>query len=75
MALSTTNITPKDIVNLVFQVENTGKMAGATVAQVYVKDVEASVLRHEKELKGFKKIYLNPGEVQTVTIQLDYSAF
>lgn len=75
MALSTTNITPKDIVNITFQVENTGKMAGATVAQVYVKDVEASVLRPEKELKGFKKIYLNPGEVQTVTIQLDYSAF
>ena len=48
-------------------VKNTGKLAGAEVVQLYISDSEASVARPAKELKGFEKIYLNPGESKKVT--------
>ncbi|WP_310391826.1 glycoside hydrolase family 3 C-terminal domain-containing protein [Hymenobacter sp.] len=54
---------------------NTGKVAGAEVVQVYVKDKEAAVKRPEKELKGFEKVFLRPGETKTVTVQLPAEAF
>lgn len=60
---------------LTFNVRNTGKVAGAEVAQVYVGDVESSLVRPEKELKGFEKVFLNPGESKTVSITLDSKAF
>ncbi|MEN8138258.1 MAG: glycoside hydrolase family 3 C-terminal domain-containing protein, partial [Bacteroidota bacterium] len=56
-------------------VKNTGDVAGAEVAQVYVQDVEASVFRPKKELKGFEKVYLKAGETKTVTVELDKFAF
>ena len=56
-------------------VTNTGKTAGAEVVQVYVHDEQASVKRPEKELKGFKKVFLKPGEAQTVTVALNAEAF
>jgi beta-glucosidase len=56
-------------------ITNTGKVAGAEVVQVYVQDVEASVFRPQKELKGFDKVKLNPGETKTVTVELDKYAF
>lgn len=49
---------------------NTGNVAGAQVVQLYVNDVKASVARPVKELKGFVKVYLQPGESQTVTLKL-----
>jgi len=55
-------------------VENTGDRAGHEVVQLYVRDVEARVARPIKELKGFRKIYLAPGEAQTVTFTLDARA-
>lgn len=58
-----------------FKVKNIGKVAGAEVAQVYVTDDECSVVRPAKELKGFDKIYLKPGETKTVTVRLDAEAF
>ena len=58
-----------------FNVKNTGKVAGAEVAQVYVTDDECSVVRPEKELKGFDKIYLKPGESKHVQVRLDDEAF
>lgn len=56
-------------------VKNTGKIAGAEVVQVYVKDNEASLERPEKELKGFSKVFLQPGESKEVEIELPESAF
>ncbi len=53
---------------------NIGTRAGSTVAQFYVADERASVLRPEKELKGFAKIRLEPGETRTVTVDLDMRA-
>jgi len=58
-----------------FTVKNTGDMDGAETAQLYVGDPECSVPRPVKELKGFKKVFLKKGEAQTVTIELDKSAF
>ncbi len=56
-------------------IENTGKAKGAEVVQVYVKDMECSVERPEKELKGFSKVFLEPGEKKTVSITLNRDAF
>ena len=51
-------------------VQNTGKLAGAETVQVYVADKEASVDRPIKELKGFSKVFLEPGEIRKVTVSL-----
>ena len=56
-------------------VANTGPAAGAEVVQVYVRDVEASVARPVRELKGFAKVSLEPAESRQVTITLDQRAF
>jgi beta-glucosidase len=56
-------------------VANTGPVAGAEVVQVYVRDAEASVARPVRELKGFTKVSLEPGESRQVTITLDQRAF
>lgn len=56
-------------------VTNTGQRAGAEVVQVYVGDVEASVARPLRELKGFVKVHLEPGETRQVSCQLDQRAF
>ncbi len=58
-----------------FEIENTGKAAGAEVAQLYVHEKNPRLMRPEKELKGFKKVFLKPGEKQTVLIPLNTSAF
>jgi beta-glucosidase len=64
-----------EIVTAQFEIKNTGKVAGAEVAQLYVHENNPSVMRPEKELKGFKKIFLKPGEKQTVTLPLNQRAF
>jgi beta-glucosidase len=56
-------------------VTNTGQWAGAEVVQVYVGDVEASVARPLRELKGFVKVHLEPGETRQVSCDLDERAF
>jgi beta-glucosidase len=53
-----------------FTIKNTGGSYGAEVVQLYVSDPVCSVLRPEKELKGFKKVFLKPGETKTVEIQV-----
>ena len=57
-----------------FDVTNTGAREGAEVAQVYVADHHAKVPRPAKELKGFSKINLRPGETRRVTVSLDNRA-
>jgi beta-glucosidase len=54
-----------------FDVSNTGTRAGAAVPQVYIGDPQASVPRPPKELKGFAKVMLQPGETRRVTVPLD----
>lgn len=55
-------------------VKNNGPVAGAEVVQLYISDTEASVERPAKELKGFKKVFLQPGESKTVTFEIPDSA-
>jgi beta-glucosidase len=62
-------------VSVAFNVTNTGTRAGADIAEVYVGDRHAPVPRPVKELKGFKRVSLNPGETKNVTIKLDRRAF
>lgn len=56
------------------QVTNTGKREGATVIQLYLQDVTASMSRPVKMLRGFKKVNLKPGETQTVSFPIDVEA-
>jgi beta-glucosidase len=62
-------------VTVSFNVKNTGSRPGAEVAEVYVGDSHASVPRPVKELKGFAKVHLQPGETKQVTVSLDRRAF
>ena len=62
-------------VQVSFNLTNTGRRAGAEVAQVYVADTHSGVPRPLKELKGFAKINLKPGETRRVTIELDRRSF
>jgi beta-glucosidase len=62
-------------VKVSFDVTNTGKLAGAEVAQLYVSDPSAKVERPERELKGFEKVSLAPGETKHLTLSLDARAF
>lgn len=62
-------------VSVSFDVTNTGRRVGADVAQVYVGDPSAKIKRPAKELKGFMKVRLAPGETQHVSIALDWRAF
>lgn len=57
--------------NVSFDVKNTGRRGGADVAQVYVGDPSAKVKRPAKELKGFKKLRLQPGQSEHVILPLD----
>ena len=63
-------VTTDGSVSVSVPVTNTGSVAGAEVVQFYVADPEASVDRPVKELKGFDKVWLEPGETKTVTVQL-----
>ena len=62
-------------VSVSFDVTNSGSVAGAEVAQLYVSDPSAKVDRPERELKGFAKVRLAPGETKHVTLSLDGRAF
>lgn len=62
-------------VTVSFDVKNTGRMDALEVTQVYVRDVESSVPRPLKELKGYEKVFLKKGETKRITIVLDKDAF
>ena len=62
-------------VTVSFDVKNTGRRAGASVAQLYVADGHSPVERPPKELKGFAKVFLEPGGQERVTIELDRRSF
>jgi len=52
------------------EVANTGTMAGSEVVQLYIRDCYSSVVRPLKELKNYRKVFLQPGEKQTVTFEI-----
>ncbi len=65
-----TNFKKGENLQVTVKVTNTGKRAGEEVVQLYVRDLVGSVTRPLKELKGFQKIMLKPGDFQVVTFQL-----
>lgn len=73
--LSKKKIKEGDKLTVSFKIKNTGDADGAEVAQVYVSAPESKIYKAEKELKGFKKIYLEAGEEKEVEIELDERAF
>jgi beta-glucosidase len=70
LRLSSKRIRADGTVNVSVDVENVGKRDGDEVVQLYVRDVESSVKRPAKELRGFNRISLKPGEKRTVTFSL-----
>jgi beta-glucosidase len=68
--LAKNKIRRNESTRLLVDVKNTGKRAGAEVVQMYVRDCVSSVTRPVKELKGFQKISLRPGEAQTVALDI-----
>ncbi len=70
-----TRFTDTDGVTVAVDVTNTGPVAGKEVVQVYVHDKKSALVRPFKELKGFAKVDLGPGETKTVSVPLDFRAF
>ena len=75
LRLSASQITDRDTLTATVRVKNTGKCAGKAVVQLYVGDVESSVFRPVRELKGFEKVALEPGEEKEVSFTLDKRSF
>ena len=67
---SSSNLNRKDKISINIDVRNSGQVSGDEVVQLYVRHLNSKVQRPIKELKGFKRITLNPNETKTVTIVL-----
>lgn len=65
-----TTLAPNGSIRISADVTNTGDRAGAEVVQLYIGDEQSSLPRPVKELKGFQKVSLNPGQTQTVTFEI-----
>jgi beta-glucosidase len=70
LTVAPSKITPSGSVTVSVDIQNTGTVRGDEVVQLYTRDPFASVTRPVKELKGFKRITLNPGEKKTVAFTL-----
>jgi len=71
LVVNSPEVTKDSVVTFGIDVSNTGLRSGEEVVQLYISDEVASRVRPVKELKGFKKIKLQPGERQTVTFEID----
>lgn len=69
-----TSMNIDDEITFSIDVKNTGDRAAAEIVQLYVNDPKSSVIRPVKELKGFDKVYLEPGESKTVNITINKDA-
>ncbi|WP_336788979.1 beta-glucosidase [Paenibacillus sp. MMO-177] len=75
LLLSRKDMRDTDTLEVQVTVQNTGTRAGKEIVQLYVRDVESTVMRPTKELKGFAKVDLQPGEARAVTLTLDKRSF
>ena len=64
-----------DGLTVTVDITNTGEVAGKEVVQLYIHDQKSDLMRPVKELKGFSKVELQPGETKTVSFSLDFRAF
>ena len=69
-----TKMTADEELTLTIPVTNTGSVAGAETVQLYIHDKKSSVERPYKELKAFRKVFLQPGETQEITLTINKSA-
>lgn len=75
LKLSADRITDNDTLKVTVDVKNIGKVSGKEIVQLYVSDRESRVIRPLKELKGFEKLSLEPGEQKTAEFILDKRSF
>lgn len=75
LKLSRTEMDDTDTLTVTCTVKNVGNVPGGEAVQLYVRDEESSVRRPLRELKGFQKVFLNPGEEKEVTFTLDKRSF
>nr|WP_270607167.1 glycoside hydrolase family 3 C-terminal domain-containing protein [Bacillus mobilis] len=75
LSIDKKEINDTDTVSVRVNVKNTGSIAGKEIVQLYIKDVESSMIRPEKELKGFEKVELQAGEEKTVSFILNKRSF
>lgn len=75
LKLSSDSISDTEELKVTFKIKNTGDMAGAEIAELYVTDKESTIFRPEKELRAFKKVFLEAGEEKTVELSLSKRAF
>ncbi|NQX60493.1 glycoside hydrolase family 3 C-terminal domain-containing protein [Paenibacillus qinlingensis] len=75
LRLSSNSLKDGDVLKVTVDVKNVGECTGKEVVQVYVRDVKSSVLKADKELKGFAKVELIPGETKSVQIEVNERAF
>lgn len=60
-----------DTIHIRFDLKNTGDRSGAEVVQLYVKDLDCTIDRPDKELKGFSKVFLMPGEQKRISLSIE----
>jgi beta-glucosidase len=71
ISISSDTMTPGQTVTLSFDLANTGKVEGTEIVQFYLRDMVSSVVRPLKELKGFQKVHLKPGEQRRISFAID----
>jgi len=71
LKFSKKSMSNKEMITVSFDLKNTGKYAGEEVAQLYLRQMVAQPIRPIKELKGFEKVMLQPGETKTITFTVD----
>ncbi len=71
LSLSSGTLSENGKINISLNIKNTGKMPGAEIVQLYLTDTQCTVERPGKELKGFKKVFLKPGETSKVDFTID----
>ncbi|WP_128100280.1 beta-glucosidase [Paenibacillus sp. DCT19] len=75
LTVNRTELTDQDEVQVSVRVTNTGDRAGKEIVQLYIHDVESTVIRPAKELKAFTKIHLEPGQSEVIGFTLDKRSF
>ncbi|QVK18534.1 glycoside hydrolase family 3 C-terminal domain-containing protein [Mycoplasmatota bacterium] len=75
LRLNKSEILENKLLEVSFTIKNTGIVAGKEICQLYVRDIESSVFKPVKELKGFEKINLLVGEEKKITFKLDKRTF
>lgn len=75
LEISSKEISESEELSISLKIKNSGKYAGSETVQIYIKDVESTVFRPEKELKKFSKIFLQPGEQKALSFTLNKNDF